>query len=53
MPDTVITENRRVLAPTEWGWDGIGFCDGLNHLVRNCIVDFTAIPLDGQDEAAS
>ena len=53
MSDPVITENKRVLAPTEWGWDGIGFCDGRNHLVRNCIIDFTAIPLDGQDEAAS
>ena len=49
----MIIEGQRVTAPALTGGDGIGFCDGYEHLVRDSIVDFSLVPLDAQDEAAS
>ena len=55
----VIIENRLITRPGQLtaqgsnAADGIGFCADTEVLVRNCVVDFSNLDLEEQDEAAS
>jgi hypothetical protein len=59
MSDIVVIKGRRItasgqLGPDFTGDDGIGmYQDGKTYLVENCIVDFSDLSLDQQDEATA
>ena len=59
MSDPIIIRGRRITAPGQLGPDftgddGIGmYQDGKTYLVEDCIVDFSDLPLDQQDEATA
>jgi len=51
MSETIIIKGWRITAPTTQGGDGLGFADGKEYLVQDCIIDLSACPLDTIDEA--
>lgn len=53
MSNPIIIEGRRITAPSYVGGDGLGFSDGKEYLVRDCIIDLSACSLDDIDEATS
>ena len=59
MSDPIVIRGRRITAPGQLGPeftgdDGLGmYRDGKSYLVEDCIIDFSNLPLDQQDEATS
>jgi len=44
--------HKRITSPSQEG-DGLHFADGQHYDVSDCIIDFSGVPLDKQDEAAA
>lgn len=51
MANKVIIEERRITAPSQLGGDGLGLCEPVEYIVRDCIIDLSGCSLGEIDEA--